>query len=501
MANPGIKGKNMNKIDVFADYFGKTYYFKGADIHYMSHGRIERDRNRLYQNYVQYSIEKGCTELLNREEADKWIASHTPPDEKKDKLPASTWFNQWLQDNANDWKISLAAKEIRCTKYGVSTCKDSEALRIAVMTTVYDNQLPYSEGEIKTAIGNYVLNAYQMAVAKTVTAIKYDSNCADAADRWLKAIYELLAPKQSYDIFCTLFKHWAWQVKRKILSLEVHNHIWLNIYGSAGLGKTTLIKKMTKPLEDFTSTTNISKLFDDTREIKRLTENFILIMDELGLNCESEESGKLTNDQKALLKSIITGEKLDARTYGTQEQSKRRITFSCISSANQHLYDVIFDETTMRRFFEFECTGERPKDYTDINKFLDNSLIFWRGIDESRPTGYWDPHDSIGQQITEIQMSYYPTKTTTKMWIDAVNAHTGKTNLESSYRAYTKWCQETGNRSKSQQNFANDIKHLLPSAVNCAGRIGLAWDDTDAEEINSIGRYGLAATYDNFENM
>ena len=502
VAPKGIKRvENMDKFDVFADFFGKTYYYKGAEVHYKSHGRIERDLNNLYNRYVQYSIAKKVTALISIDEANKWIAEHTPPDDKKDKIPASTWFKQWLKDNAAEWHISPAAKEILCTKFGVTTYKDADALRLAVMRTVYDNQLPYSEGESKTAIGTYLIDAYQIAIADTLKLIKYSPDYDAQARQWLKSVYDLLMPEQSFDIFITLMMHWAWQVKRKMLNLEVHNHIWPNFYGATGLGKTTLIRKMTKPLEDFTSTTNIGKLFDDTREIKRLTENFILNMDELGINCESEESGKISSDQKAILKSLLTGEKIDARTYGTQNQSKRNITFSCISSANQHLYDVVYDETSMRRFFEFVCTGTRPNDYTEINKYLDNSVAFWRGIDDSRDTGYWNPFSEIGQQITAIQQSYYPTKTTTKMWIDAVHVSVGRNNLECSYRAYVSWCHDTGNKCKNQQNFATDIRHLLPQAVNNAGRIGLGWSDTDADDLNDTNMYGSVDSFNGFDEF
>ena len=76
------------------------------------------------------------------------------------------------------------------------------------------------------------------------------------------------------------------------------------------------------------------------------------------------------------------------------------------------------------------------------------------------------------------------------MWMDAVHVTVGQNNLESSYKAYASWCHDTGNRAKTQQNFATDIRHLFPQAVNSSGRIGLAWTDTEAEALNSINTYG-----------
>jgi hypothetical protein len=309
----------------------------------------------------------------------------------------------------------------------------------------------------------------------------YDEKYVDAGERWLKAMYNYFKPKESYEIFSTLMKHWAWQVKRKMNDRPVKYHIWINFFGAAGLGKTTALNKIAAPITDFTSTTSIAKLFDDTREIKRLTENFILIFDEMAVNVESEASGgRLTADQKAILKSIITGEKMDARIYGTQDQAKRKITFSCISSANEHLYDVIYDETTMRRFFDFNCTGTRPASFDEINKYLDNSIYFWRSIDENLDDGYFCPDNEVGRQITQIQSMYYPTKTTTKMWADAVNLRVGKTKLESAFRFYSNWCKETGNKGKALQYFARDIQHILPDSVCPNGKIYVDFDTTDS---------------------
>lgn len=474
----------MNK-NQFEKYFDRRYHFSAKGILHDSRNRATTAQG-VYGNYIKWLDMSEREDDVTKEEVEEWVKNHTPAQEKKEeeeeeRIPPKEFVTNWLKDHANEWIISPAWKEIKYNKLGVITYKDIESLRVAIMNDIYNGTGHYTVDSIKCTLQAMYMNGYQDGLARVVENVKYDEKYADVGERWLKAMYEYFKPKESYEIFTTLMKHWAWQVKRKMNDRSVKYHIWLNFFGAAGLGKTTALNKIAAPITDFTSTTSIAKLFDDTREIKRLTENYILIFDEMAVNVESEASGgRLTADQKAILKSIITGEKMDARIYGTQEQAKRKITFSCISSANEHLYDVIYDETTMRRFFDFNCTGTRPASFDEINKYLDNSIYFWRSINENLDDGYFSPDNEVGRQITQIQSMYYPTKTTTKMWADAVNLRVGKTKIESAFRFYSNWCKETGNKGKALQYFVRDIQHILPDSASPNGKIYVDFDTTDS---------------------
>ena len=244
-------------------------------------------------------------------------------------------------------------------------------------------------------------------------------------------------------------KHWAWQVKRKFNNKSVIYHIWLNFMGGTSLGKSTMIDKICAPMADFKSRTTIAKLFDDTKEIKRLTEKYILNFDELAVNNPDGGESGLTADQLAMLKSIITGDKIDTRVYGTQNQSTKRITFSCISSANYHLYDIIFDEASMRRFFEFHCMADKPKSYDAINKWIDEPLGFWKGINENLEDGYWDVNSKLGKEIDAIQRGYYPTKSTLMYWLEYNTLTKGNDKPTSIFPQYREWCKENGYKAKT----------------------------------------------------
>jgi hypothetical protein len=243
-----------------------------------------------------------------------------------------------------------------------------------------------------------------------------------------------------------------------------------------------MLKKLCAPMIDYTSVTNIAMLFDSTREIAKLSAYYVLIFDELAVNVDGDPGGNLTEDNKATLKSILTADFLDVRVYGTQKQTKQKITFVPVSSANNHLYDIIYDDTSMRRFFEFKCTASKPESYDEINKYLEHSDVFWRGIDEKLDDGYWHPNSEIGEQISKIQSEYYPTRTTTSMWIESQKVTVGKRPGTHAYKAYTAWCRETGNRQKTMQNFIKDIAHMIPRAIDSAGRAHLDYKVEEEEE-------------------
>lgn len=404
-------------------------------------------------------------EYISEQEMAEYMTANAPSSSEKQRTPPSQFITEWINAHRNEWIISPMGKRVTLHRFNIPVDKDIEDLTNTILIDVYDKNKPYREGEITRGVQNYFMNLYQFGVASVFQAIAYDQKFVGACDKWLRNFYDYLKPKESFDIFCMMFKHWLWLVKRKLLGRNVKYHIWLNLYGATGLGKTTALSKMCSPLEDVTSTTTIAKIFDDTKEIKRLTENYILIFDELAINSEREDGDKLQGDQQSTLKSMLTGDTLDTRVFKTQNQSKKKITFSCISSANWHLYDVIYDPTSMRRFFEFHCTAEATGDFSKISKTLENSIYLWKGVDENLDNGYFDPSTELGKQVSAMQKAYYPSRSSVYDWIQEASAKPGNTPIFKAYRSYKYYCDNCGRSHKSLQNFIDDIKHAIPDSV------------------------------------
>jgi hypothetical protein len=458
--------------------------------------------NDVFSAYATFKAKTGQTADVTLAEVADYITKTTPKDEQEERKPCRQWIMEWLEAHKDNWKFNIGWTAITYMYNGIPRNKTLVDLKDALMEDVYQYQLAYKTEEVKTTLDCIARDMSSNAVSTIFHKIAYDATMVDPCDRFLHGIYDYLKPEESYEIFKTLMMHWGWMCKRRMLGREVIWHIWPNFYGATGLGKTTLLKKLCSPMADYTSVTNISMLFDSTREIAKLSEYYVLIFDELAVNVEGEPGGNLTEDNKSTLKSMITADYLDVRVYGTQKQSKQKITFVPISAANHHLYDIIFDDTSMRRFFEFHCSASKPKDYSEINKYLDHSDVFWRGIDEDLDRGYWDPNGTeIGEEISKIQASYYPTRTTTSMWIQACHVIPGKMSGTSAYKAYCGWCRETGNKQKTMQNFIKDIAHMLPEAIDEAGKAHLVWQDEDDQPIYRQSSTCLPDQFDQLVGM
>lgn len=431
----------------------------------------------IFKAYCNFRADNGQVADVSVDEIAEYVRNNTPTDQQNEKIPCRHWINQWLEQHKDTWRFNASWSLITYMYRGMPKNKTIDDLKDALMETVYTEELPYKVEEVKTTLNCMLRDADSISTTKIYDKIAYDESMVDACDRFLRGLYDYCKPTESFEIWKTLWKHWGWICKRRMLGRPVVWHIWLNLYGATGIGKTTILKRLCEPMIDYTTVTNIATLFESTKEIAKLASYYVLIFDELAVNTEGEPGGSLTDDNKATLKSILTADYLDVRVYGTQRQTKQKITFVPVSSANNHLYDVIFDETSMRRFFEFHCTAEKPENFDEINKYLEHTDVFWRGIDENLDRGYWEPMGTpIGNEITRIQQSYYPTRTTTSMWIEAMNVRVGKRPGTHAYKAYTAWCRETGNRQKTMQNFVKDVAHMLPEAIDSAGRAHLEYN-------------------------
>lgn len=422
----------------------------------------------LYKRYMDAQQILDGWAYISEAEIDQFMIDNAPPEQKSEKeqrTPPSTFITNWIASHADEWEISPMGKRITLHRRGIPIDKDITDLESTMLVDIYNKQLPYREGEISRGLKVHFMGRYHDGVANMFENIRFNEKNVAGVDKWINNMYNWLKPVEDLEIFRVMMMQWGWQTKRKILGRNVKWHIWNNFYGASGLGKTTAIKKICKPMEDVTSTTTMSKLFDDTREVKRLTENYVLIFDELAINSEGEEGEKLSGDQLSTVKSLITGDTMDTRVFTTQEQSKKRITFSCISSANQHLYDVVYDPETMRRFFEFHCQAKATGKFDMIQKTLDNSVYFWRGIDENNDNGYFDPDSPIGQTISGIQRHYYPTKSSVFDWMKEVDARKGDRPASFAYRFYSQYCKNCGRKAKSMPTFISDIKHAIPESV------------------------------------
>jgi hypothetical protein len=155
---------------------------------------------------------------------------------------------------------------------------------------------------------------------------------------------------------------------------------------------------------------------------------------------------------------------------------KRDLTFSCISSANVHFADVIFDEQTMRRYFEFTCTATKPTSQEEWNKRMYFTEFFndlWLDVNENLDDGYLHlGEDDVGKLVDSIQQQYYPTNTTVAKWLTVYDIKPGQSPQADIHKMYVDWCKDSGySKYKNIDNFIKELKHRRPELVDKNGFI------------------------------
>ena len=468
------------KRKAFAKFFQNNYVFsKNGKIKSTTSNRYH-SIDEVYNSYTTITRMMGL-ECLTREEVERAINILAPDQEEEEFFDLEehliklieedgrfihnrTWTQLWsrkpggrgkLNADFNDLKRMLLAKKAR----------DPELIKRKIPT-----------GDIENTILDFMRRQKEEAFMILADEIKYDKTKEGFVREYLKKIYDHFQVQEDFEIFYTIMCHWAWQIKRKINSEEVIWHIWPNLYGPTGTGKSYFINKMCAVFEEFfVGPAKISDLLNETKEIKKITDSFIVYFDELALNKKDVAvfQENLSQDDINTLKSVLTASTLVTRVYGTQDQMKRDVTFSAISSANGHIYDVIFDAETMRRYFEFNCkrstlaTGEENR---SLNEFLDKSIDFWKGINENRERGYWDPNDATGKKIWEIQKNYYPTISTMMAMTEFFDLeYDPKVKPIDAYKIYQDWCKSANYKAKTLGSWIKEVSRRWPNLIGSDG--------------------------------
>lgn len=336
----------------------------------------------------------------------------------------------------------------------------------------------YKNGVIKDGWDLLKLQMAADSIKMLKESICYDSNYEQTMGDFIRSIYNYLDIKEDFEIFEMLFKHWCWTLKRHIWNKPVTWQIWINLYGAQGIGKTELIRRMTRFMRDFYAETNLNAFNDVEKQFKLFTDSYILYFDELNKGDNKDTAIEMLLNQNAVdsIKDLMTKDIITVRQYQTQDQGKFKNLFTPISAANSHLYDIVYDGEAMRRWFDFTCQRETvPESYDEINNILSTFQDALKGIDENNNDGYWDQHSTTGIKIKNIQKTYVPTNTSTNGWVSYCNitpdsSHTNifNTKIYGMYKAYSK---SVGRYSASMDKVKAILKRLWPEAVDADGNV------------------------------
>lgn len=363
------------------------------------------------------------------------------------------------------WRKMPNGKETICTSTDVIVWLEADLDKYNAYSG--EEARTFKIGTIKATLDTMLQDAEHLCKSELQDKLLFDPSKSDITVRWLKNLHHVMHIAESQDLWVMLMSHVMWLVKRRLNGLTVRSDLWISIFGGQNVGKTYTFKEcIFKPLNDFYIETELSKIEDIDREIEKFTNNFVINFDEIALgNSGQDDHGYRVSDKMLQnIKSILTRQEIMTRVMGVQKQMKKDKTFVAVSSANTHLYDVIFDKTGMRRFFEFNTNATKQYDNDLIAKLADMSTDAWQGIDEGLPKGYWDQSSELGQDVFRIQKTYRPKNNVTE-WITGETVKHSDTNtvdVKHAYTSYKAYCQSMGLKAYSMPAFRDILDYYYP---------------------------------------
>ena len=287
------------------------------------------------------------------------------------------------------------------------------------------------------------------------------------------------------EVNITILKHFLWCLKRHMLNLSTKNEIWLAIYGRQGIGKNHFTENViVKAMGGYYVDTSLDKLSDMDREINKFHNNYLINFDELASNsatANTESMVHLPGNTIANIKNILTKDTITTRVMGGQDQNKQAKNFACMSTANLHIYDVVVDETGMRRFFEF-ASKQAANVHFDIEHAERMVPMLLPSIDENLPEGYnVYSNTEMWNKIVSIQKTYVA-KSSITIWEEVCGVEYpasqeeegdyDKISTKDLHELYLEYYEEENGGPKFSIGVKNFNKHLDGLTKTYAGRGG-----------------------------
>ncbi|TXN01979.1 hypothetical protein FV242_16530 [Methylobacterium sp. WL64] len=201
-----------------------------------------------------------------------------------------------------------------------------------------------------------------------------DAQRAAAAVGWARLAEAVFETEPVLATAC--LQHFIWQVKRKLLNLEIQHHlmpvVWSPVQGG---GKTTFVRRLLAPLAELATGPVLLSDFTDRRsgDIYRFPALFVDDMEQIEV--------KLV----PVLKSLVTSEGLRRRKLGTSMSEGHRQQTTLIGTANIAIDGLVADATGNRRFASLAFrngkaeTGGDPTVWKAVDA-TDYGLL-WRAVD------------------------------------------------------------------------------------------------------------------------
>ncbi len=262
---------------------------------------------------------------------------------------------------------------------------------------VNDNmKLGFRENIINYAFDQYLRENSFIRKSALVDLVGFDGNIR--VQEWIAlAVACFTGDPPEYTV--AVLRKFIWQVKRKMVGLDIYNHIMPVIYGSQGTGKTVFLGQFVGPIAENVTYPNLKEI-TDTRH-RQLWSRWVLVVDEM--------EGYDKTDVDAL-KNVITKQYVSGRVMHSQKDFNDINSASLIGASNRTLDELVKDSTGMRRFIQLYWGDVDDAGWAVVNKT--DFLGLWKSVDLNEP----DPMEPF-REYTKARQEELRQKTYVEQWL------------------------------------------------------------------------------------
>ena len=338
-------------------------------------------------------------------------------DTHEEYIVAKARLKQIIINEKGDWT--------RCTDGQVFASTVSEFVEECHLELVdYNNNIPSdSEGhslwpplrekkELVTAATNkWVRVAKQSRITDARSILAYDQDVAKEfnLDVWARELLLAYGLEHNVPESVTVLKHMLWSIKRNVFMKDIDLPLFYILYSKRQeIGKTTLLQKHFARDFQFAYNGNmvIADMLDQNGYTAKVRDTWLIDFQELVVGGKGV---KMDSDVYAKLKGVVTDPYCRSRGMYTHESKTERVWATMASSANVHIYDLIKDQTGMRRYWEFNFNPqgpEKPFEKSATQEILGDFGKAYKAIDENYDAGYLIQGTEMKRRIEAVQAEY-----------------------------------------------------------------------------------------------
>lgn len=354
---------------------------------------------------------------------------------KNSNLSPVEWVNEFMKIHniTYDYKTdSIKQKD---------NAIDSRLALSNIRLSALSNGMAHIKNYLPDAIAVWKKEQSHLALEVIKKSVSFSTaSSTPLIDIWVKSI-----TGSSDNLNIRVMEHWIWQIKRKLVGLEVDHHIMPILYGKSGAGKSVAVRNLIGPLQEAAIATDMS-IFMDQFSKRQFSRNFIMFFDELD-GAEGIDVNKL--------KQVITAPSLEYRVMKSEAFFSSRQNCTFIGCTNTPVRERIKDSTSARRFWEIHTQDKI--DWNVINGL--DYLALWKSINETTPS----PILPFLSELQLRQQEELRSKSLIEEWIESCCrfeelSDEGSTTQEL-YNHFKKWCRwQNLSAISTLQKFSRDLK-------------------------------------------